>query len=84
MLADTWVNADVPEAKADRLHAIYDRIVVAGRSIVAARLTPAAYSNGLALALPQVVMARPEGLEHAPPTIVVEGVDELVARLRAA
>ncbi len=62
MLADTWVNADVPEARADLLHAIYDRIVVKGRSIVAARLTPAAYSNGLALALPQVVMARPEGI----------------------
>jgi hypothetical protein len=60
VLADTWVNADVPEARADLLHAIYDRIVVKGRSIVAARLTPAAYSNGLALALPQVVMARPE------------------------
>ena len=41
-----WVNADVPEARADLLHAIYDRIVVKGRSIVAARLTPAAYSNG--------------------------------------
>jgi hypothetical protein len=67
VLADTWVNADVPEAKADLLHAIYDRIVVQGRSIVGARLTPAAYSNGLALALPQVVMARPEGFE--PPTI---------------
>ena len=67
VLADTWVNADVPEAKADLVHAIYDRIVVAGRSIVAARLTPAAYSNGLALALPQVVVARPEGFE--PPTI---------------
>ena len=39
---------------------VRDRIVVQGRSIVAARLTPAAYSNGLALALPQVVMARPE------------------------
>ncbi len=67
VLADTWVNADVPEARADLLHAIYDRLVVKGRSIVAARLTPAAYSNGLALALPQVVMARPEGFE--PPTI---------------
>jgi hypothetical protein len=31
-----------------------------------ARLTPAAYANGLALALPQVVKARPEGFE--PPT----------------
>ena len=67
VLADTWVNADVPEARADLLHAIYDRIVVAGRSIVAARLTPAAYSNGLALTLPQVVLARPEGFE--PPTL---------------
>ncbi len=66
VLADTWVNADVPGARADLLHAIYERIVVKGRSIVAARLTPAAYSNGLALALPQVVMARPEGFE--PPT----------------
>jgi hypothetical protein len=64
--ADTWVSADVPEARADLLHAIYDRIVVKGRSIVAARLTPAAYANGLALALPQVVRARPEGFE--PPT----------------
>jgi hypothetical protein len=70
VLADTWVNADVPEARADLLHAIYDRIVVAGRSIVAARLTPAAYSNGLALALPQVVMARPEGFE--PPTRLLQ------------
>jgi hypothetical protein len=67
VLADTWVNADVPEAKADLLHAIYDRVVVKGRMIVAARLTPAAYANGLALALPQVVMARPEGFE--PPTL---------------
>ncbi len=67
VLADTWVKADVPEARADLLHAIYDRIVVVGRSIISARLTPAAYSNGLALALPQVVMARPEGFE--PPTI---------------
>ena len=67
VLADTLVNADVPEARADLLHAIYERIVVAGRTIVAARLTPAAYSNGMALALPQVVMARPEGFE--PPTL---------------
>ena len=66
------------------MHAIYDRIVVEGRSIVAARLTPAAYANGLALALPQVVMARPEGSEHAPPTILIEGVEALVEALRAA
>jgi hypothetical protein len=48
--------------------ALYDRIAVKGRTIVAASLTPAAYSNGLALALDrQVVMARPEGFE--PPTL---------------
>jgi len=29
-------------------------------------------------------LARPEGFEHAPPTIVIEGVDELVEALRAA
>ena len=67
VVADTWLTADAPEAKADLLHAIYERIVVVGRSIVAAHLPPAACANGLALALPQVVMARPEGLE--PPTL---------------
>jgi hypothetical protein len=60
-LADTWVSADVPEARADLLHAIYERIVVSGRKIVSVRLTPAAYAHGLALALPdKVAMARPE------------------------
>jgi len=54
------VTADVPEAKAELVHAIYERIVVAGRRIVSARLTAAAYEHGLALALPEkVVMARP-------------------------
>ena len=78
------VKADVPEARADLLHAIYDRIVVKGRSIVAARLTAAAYSNGLALALPQVVMARPEGVGRALATyeIPIEGRDEWVAAAR--
>jgi len=84
VLADTWVNADVAGARADLLHAIYDRIVVKGRSIVAARLTPAAYSNGLALALPQVVMARPEGVGRAVPTLLIENVEGLVEALQAA
>jgi hypothetical protein len=65
-LSQTWETADVPEAKAELLHAIYDRIVVQGREIVSAHLTPAAEANGLALGLPGVVMARPEGFE--PPT----------------
>ena len=53
-------QADVPEAKADLVHAVYEKVVVAGRDFVSARLTRTAYSSGLALALPQVVMARPE------------------------
>jgi hypothetical protein len=66
ILGQTWAAADVPAAKADLLHAIYDHITVVGPTVVSARLTPAAYANGLALALPQVVRARPEGFE--PPT----------------
>ena len=65
-LAETWREADVPEARSELLHAIYERIVVAGREFVSARLTPAAYAHGLALALPeQVAMARPTGFEPA-------------------
>ena len=37
------------------LHAIYERIVVTGRTIVSIRLTPSAYAHGLAVALPQKV-----------------------------
>ena len=65
-LAETWREADLPEAKADLLHAIYERIVIAGREFVSARLTPAAYAHGLALALPEIVVrARPTGFEPA-------------------
>jgi hypothetical protein len=31
-----------------------------------------------------MTVARPEGLEHAPPTIVIVGVGELVEALQAA
>jgi hypothetical protein len=41
-LSATWRDAEVSEEKADLLHAIYDRIVVAGRRIVSVRLTPSA------------------------------------------
>ncbi len=65
-LSATWMEADVPEAKAELLHAIYERIVVTGRTIVSIRLTPSAYAHGLALALPdKVAMARPTGFEPA-------------------
>ncbi len=49
-----------------------------GRSIVSVRLTPAACANGLALALPQVVMARPEGFGRALATyeVPIEGRDD--------
>jgi hypothetical protein len=59
-LAATWQQADVPEARSELLHAIYERIVIAEREFVSARLTSAAYAHGLALALPEnVAMARP-------------------------
>lgn len=37
-------------------------------------------SSGLLASRPQhvVMLAHPEGFEHTPPTIVIEGVDELV------
>ena len=46
------------------LHAIYDRITVAGPEIVGVRLTQAAYVHGLALP-EKVEMARPTGFEPA-------------------
>jgi hypothetical protein len=54
--------ADLPEEKSDVINALYERIVVEGPRFVTARLTPAAYAHGLALAMPQVVMARPTGV----------------------
>jgi truncated hemoglobin YjbI len=33
-LSATWMEADLPEAKAELLHAIYERITVAGPEIV--------------------------------------------------
>jgi hypothetical protein len=64
-LHGTWHASDVDEAKAELLHAIYDRIVVAGPTIVSVRLTPAAQAHGLTLALPEVARARPTGFEPA-------------------
>ena len=65
-LSATWRAAEVPAEKADLLHAIYDRITVAGRKIVSVRLTPSAYAHGFALALPEkVAVARPTGFEPA-------------------
>jgi hypothetical protein len=71
--------AEVPAEKADLVHAIYDRITVAGRRIVSVRLTPSAYAHGSALALPEKVqVARPTGVGRALATyeIPIEGRDE--------
>ena len=84
-LAETWQQAEVPEARSELLHAIYERIVVAGREFVSARLTPAAYAHGLALAtlaLPEIVVSvRPTSVGHALTTyrIPIEGRDEWIA-----
>ena len=70
----------MPAERADLLHAVYDRINVAGRRIVSVRLTPSAYAHGLALALPtEVALARPTGVGRALATceIPIEGRDEL-------
>jgi hypothetical protein len=41
--------AGVPKENADLMHAIYERITVAGPEIVSVRLTAAAHGHGLAL-----------------------------------
>jgi hypothetical protein len=51
----TWRAAEVPAERADVLHAIYDRITIAGRKIVSVKLTPSAYAHGFALSLPEKV-----------------------------
>jgi len=65
----------------DLMHAIYDRITVAGPVIVGVRLTQAAYAHGLALALPEEVeMARPTGVKRADAMnirIPIDGASEL-------
>jgi hypothetical protein len=64
------------------LHAICERITVAGPEIVGVRLTAAAYAHGLALALPEkVVMARPAGVGRAITAydMPIEGRDEWLA-----
>ena len=65
-LGESVQHSDVPVEKADLMHAIYERITLAGPEIVGVRLTAAAYAHGLALALPEkVAMARPTGFGPA-------------------
>ena len=60
-LAETWQQAEVPEARSELLHAMYERIVVAGREFVSARV------HALALALPRAGerLVRPTRFELA-------------------
>jgi hypothetical protein len=84
-LGESFQTADVPKEKADLMHAIYERITVAGPEIVGVRLTAAAYAHGLALALPEKVeLARPTGVGRALATyeIPIEGRDEWLAAAR--
>lgn len=84
-MSATWRAAQAPAEKADLLHAIYDRITVAGRKIVSVRLTPSAYAHGFAVALPEkVVLARPTGVGRALATyeLPIEGRDEWLAAAR--
>jgi hypothetical protein len=69
----------------------YERIIVRGTEFVGARLTPEAYSLGLALALPERVqpakewvLARPTGVGRAITTysMPIEGRDEWLAAAR--
>jgi hypothetical protein len=80
-LAETWEQTELPEEQSDVIHAVYERIVVEGPRFVGVRLTPAAYQHGLALALPDAVMARPTGVGRALATfeIPIEGRDEWLA-----
>jgi hypothetical protein len=70
MLQELGAHADVPEAKVDLVHAVYEKVLDAGHDFVSARLTPAAYQHGLALAMPEAVMARPEGFGRVRTTTV--------------
>ena len=66
------------------IHAIYERIVIEGPRCVGLHLTPAAYRHGLALALPEAVVAHPTGVGRASATyeIPIEGRDEWLAAAR--
>ena len=89
-LPETLARA-TPRGRAELLHSISERIVVRGPEFVGDRLTPEAYSLGLALALPERVqpaqewvLARPTGVGRALATyeIPIEGRDEWVAAAR--
>jgi len=71
-LGESLQAPEKSKEKADVLHAIYDRITVAGPEIVGVRLTQAAYAQRIgACAARKVELARPTGLGRADATIFV-------------
>jgi hypothetical protein len=83
-LAETLQKTELAEEKSDMIHAVYERIVIEGPRFVGLRLTPGAFRHGLALALPDAVMARPTGVGRtiSTYTIPIEGRDEWLAAAR--
>lgn len=88
-LGRLW-RASTPRVRAEIVASIYATITVVGPEFVEIDLTPEAYANGLALALPESVpadggieLARPTGVGRAistsTRTIPIEGRDEWLA-----
>ena len=78
---ETWEHAELPAEQGDLLHAICERIDVAGRAFIQGKVTPSAETHGVVLALPQVVTARPAGVGRAITTydMPIEVRDEWLA-----
>ena len=83
-LGESFQVADVPKEREELMHAIYDRITVAGPEIVGVRVTQAAYARIGAGAAGKVELARPTGVGRALETyeIPIEGRDEWLAAAR--
>ena len=84
-LGTLWARA-TPEERAELAATLFAEVRVRDDRVVGARLARDEYIPLVASAVArgQVGVARPEGSEHSLPTMVIEGVDELVEVLRAA
>jgi hypothetical protein len=63
-LATLWPHATESE-RSELLHAIYAKVTVTRDGFDSVELTPHAAAHGMALALPETVMASPAGFEPA-------------------
>ena len=84
-LGDLWKGA-TPQERQEIAGNLFAEVRVRDDRIVSSRLARNEYLLlvASATARDQVGVARPEGFEHASPTIMIEGVEELVEALRAA